>query len=284
MTSGAREVLASIAGKHPIIGDLALYQALPHSLPHVIASGELKRLAETDRRIRGGNDMKSTFGKTTALFGVLLAGAILTAPAVAQFGPGHADSFRDQEELQAQITELEQLHATFHAAISVQNPAGDSDEVITQRIRLILSIFAQDAKLTTAAGNYVGNGDPEDPATCPPPSGDTSPTGQQGTLCTFFKYVAGGLQPGNHWVSLTPAYKTKYVPVKKDGQWTSSVYFECHYFDVSTADGQAPPWTAESHVNLQGEARKIDGKWLLTTITSSPVGVPLPPPIEVPAR
>ena len=228
--------------------------------------------------------MTSTFKKMTALFSVLLAGALLGAPARAQAGQDHANNWQDQDELLAQMTELEQLHATFHASISVHDPAnGDTQEVITQRIREILSIFSQDARLTTAAGNYVGNGDPDDMATCPSPSGDSSPNGQQGTLCTFFKYVAGGLQMSNRWVSLTPAFKTKYVPVKKDGQWTSSVYFECHYFDVSSPAGSPPPWTAKSHVYLQGEAKKIDGKWLLTQVSSAAAGVPLPPPIVVPA-
>lgn len=224
--------------------------------------------------------MKSTFKAITSLFSVLLAGAFLTAPALAQSGAAHADNFRDQDEQLAQVAELEQqIHVTFHAAVTVHDPVnGDSADVITQRIRQALSIFTQDAELTTAAGNYIGNGDPDDPVSCPMPTGDTSPTGQQGTLCTFFKYVAGGLQQHNKFVSLSPAYKTKYVPVKDDGgQWTSSVYFECHYFDVSLNDTTGlPNWTAKSHVNLSGQAKKIDGRWLLTRVTSSAVGVPLP--------
>jgi len=199
-------------------------------------------------------------------------------------GAAHEDGWRDDDDRLVQMTELEKLHATFHAAVSVHDPVnGDSADVITQRIREALSIWAEDAHLTvisTAAtgGNYVGNGDPDDPESCPPPSGDTSATGQQGTLCTFFKYVSGGLQQANKFVSLSPVYKTKYVPVRdEDGQWKSSVYFECHYFDVSLnpATGQ-PSWTAKSHVNLDGEARKIDGRWLLTRVTSSAVSVPVP--------
>jgi hypothetical protein len=91
-------------------------------------------------------------------------------------------------------------------------------------------------------------------------------------------YLAGGLQQANKFVSLSPAYKTKYVPVKDyDGQWKSSVYFECHYFNVALnpATGQ-PFWTAVSHVDLDGEAKKIDGQWLLTKVTSSAVSVPVP--------
>ena len=223
-------------------------------------------------------EMKSTFRKYSRFVALLAVGVI------AATGAAHADGWRDDDEQLAQMTELEQLHATFHAAVSVHDPVnGDSPAVITQRIRDILAIWSRDARLTVVstaatAGNYVGNGDPDDPETCPPPSGDTSATGQQGTLCTFFKYVSGGLQAANKFVSLSPAYKTKYVPVRdEDGQWKSSVYFECHYFDVSTdAATGLPSWTAKSHVNLDGEARKIDGRWLLTRVSSSAVGVPVP--------
>ena len=227
--------------------------------------------------------MKPTFKKMTTLLSVLLAWALWTAPAVAQAGAAQADNFQDQDDQLAQMAELEQLHATFHASISVHDPVnGDSPEVITQRIRDMLAIWAQDGELTlvgttATAGNYIGNGDPTDPASCPPYSGDTSATGQQGTLCTFFKYVAGGMQQANKFVSLSPAFKTKYVPVKDAGQWTSTVYFECHYFDVSLnpATGQ-PFWTAKSHASLDGEAQKIDGRWLLTHATASTPGVPVP--------
>jgi hypothetical protein len=223
--------------------------------------------------------MKWTFRKTYARFVALLAVGIIAAVGVA-----HANGWQDDDEQLAQMTELEQLHATFHASISVHDPVnGDSPAVITQRTRDILAIWSKDAELTVVgttatAGNYIGNGDPEDPATCPTPSGDTSAAGKQGTLCTFFKYVAGGLQPANKFVSLSPAYKTKYVPVKDgDSQWKSSVYFECHYFDVSLnpATGQ-PFWTAKSHVDLSGEAKKINGKWLLTRVSSATVGIPIP--------
>ena len=228
--------------------------------------------------------MKLTFKKLTAMLSMLLAGALLTVPAVAQSGSSRADNWRDDDEQLAQMTELEQLHATFHAAVSVHDPVnGDSPAVITQRIREALSIWAKDAQLTvvstaTTAGNYIGNGDPDDPESCPEPTFDTSATGRQGTLCTFFKYVSGGLQIGNKFVSLSPAYKTKYFPVKgEDGEWKSSVYFECHYFDVSlNAATGLPNWTAKSHVDLDGEAKKIDGRWLLTRVSSAAVGVPIP--------
>jgi len=210
--------------------------------------------------------------------------AALLAAGMTAIGAAHAGGRgNDDVDTLAQMAELEQLHATFHGAASVHDPVnGDSAAVITQRIRDVLSIWAQDGKLiivntTDTAGNYVGQGDPDDPLTCPPPSYDTSAAGQQGTLCTFYKYVGGSWQAANKFISLSPAYNTKFVPVKKDGQWTSSVYFECHYFNVALnpATGQ-PFWTAVSHVDLDGQASKIDGKWLLTQATGAPVGVPVP--------
>jgi hypothetical protein len=223
--------------------------------------------------------MTSTFKKRYTRFVALLAVGIIAA-----IGAAHAGDWRDDDDRLAQVTELEQLHATFHAAVSVHDLVnGDSPAVITQRIRDILAIWTKNAKLTVVnttatAGNYIGNGDPDDPESCPLPSGDTSATGQQGTLCTFFKYVSGGLQQANKFVSLSPVYKTKFVPVKHDdGQWKSSVYFECHYFDVSLnpATGQ-PFWTAKSHVYLDGQAKKINGRWLLTKVSSSSAPVPVP--------
>ena len=209
--------------------------------------------------------------------------ALLTAVAAACMGTGYAGGWQHDQEQLAQMAELHNLHATFHAAVSVHDPVnGDSAAEITQRIKDALSVFAEDAVLnvvgsTATAGNYVGNGDPDDASTCPKPTGDTSAGGKQGTLCTFFKYVAGGLQQANRFVSLSPEYKTKFVPVYEDGQWTSSVYFECHYFDVSLNPATGLPfWTAKSHVDLDGVAKKINGKWLLTQVSSSAVGIPIP--------
>ena len=223
--------------------------------------------------------------RTTTLATYTRFAALLTAVAAACMGTAYAGDWehdQDQEQL-AQMAELEQLHAAFHAAVSVHDPVnGDSPRVITQRIRDAVALWTEDGEITivnttATAGNYIGKGDPDDPATCPEPTGDTSSTGQQGTLCTFFKYVAGGLQAANKFVSLTPEYKTKFVPVWEDGQWKSSVYFECHYFDVSLNPATGLPfWTAKSHVDLDGVAKKINGKWLLTQVSSTTVGIPIP--------
>jgi hypothetical protein len=235
---------------------------------------------QTRPKTKGEKNMKSTFQNRSTRFAALLAVGIL-----ATIGAARAGDWRDDDdERLAQSNELEKLHAAFHAAVSVHDPVnGDSPSVITQRIRDAVALWTEDGEITivsttAAAGNYIGSGDPDDPATCPEPSGDTSATGQQGTLCTFFKYVSGGLQPTNKFVSLSPAYKTKYFPVKERGdQWKSSVYFECHYFDVSLNPATGKPfWTAKSHVDLEGEAKKVDRRWLFTRVSSSAVSVPVP--------
>jgi hypothetical protein len=230
-------------------------------------------------KTKGKTDMKSICKKRyTRFVGLLAVGTI------AAIGAARAGDWRDDNDRLAQSAELEKLHAAFHAAVSVHDPVnGDSQSVITRRIRDAVALWTKDGEITIvsttiAAGNYIGSGDPDDPVTCPEPSGDTSEYGQQGTLCTFFKYVSGGLQIYNKFVSLSPAYKTKYVPVRDhEGRWKSSVYFECHYFDVSLnpATGQ-PFWTAKSHVDLDGEAKKIDGRWFFTRVSSSAVAVPVP--------
>jgi hypothetical protein len=232
-----------------------------------------------NRFFKGETNMKSIFKKGYTRFAVLLTVGIIAA-----IGAAHADGWQDDSEQLAQMAELEQLHAAFHAAVSVHDPVnGDSATVITQRIRDAVALWTEDGEITivstaTSAGNYIGYGDPDNPATCPPPTGDTSATGQQGTLCTFFKYVSGGMQQPNKFVSLSPAYKTKYVPEKDwGGQWKSSVYFECHYFDVSLNPATGlPVWTAKSHVDLSGEAKKIHGRWFFTHVSSAAVGVPIP--------
>ena len=84
-----------------------------------------------------------TFASYTS-FVVLLAGGIIAA-----IGVAHAAGWGDDDDQLAQVAELEQLHATFHAAVSVHDPVnGDSSTVITQRIRDILAIWTQDGELT----------------------------------------------------------------------------------------------------------------------------------------
>ena len=176
----------------------------------------------------------------------------------------------------SQQAELHQLQAAFHRIASVHDPVnGDSAAVIEQRIRDMLSLWTDDGSLTLQVGgafdgNYVGNGDPADPTTCPVPSGD--PT-NRGTLCTLFKYVSGSFQPANKFVSLAPAFLTEFTVHGN----TAAVYFQCHYFNVAINPATGNPfWTGASHLVFDGTASKVQGIWLFSHANVPLAGVPIP--------
>ena len=158
---------------------------------------------------------------------------------------------------------------------------GDSPAVITQRIREALSIWAEDAEhvstlprqeiISATAIRMI-------PQVALHPRATRLPPVNRARCARSSSMLPAGCRQANKFVSLSPAYKTKFVPVKDDdGRWKSSVYFECHYFDVSLDPATGLPlWTAESHVDLDGEAKKINGRWLLTHVSSSAVSVPVP--------
>jgi len=183
--------------------------------------------------------------------------------------PGYAGS-------NAQLAQLYQLQAAFHRAATVHDPVnGDSAAVIDQRIRDMLSLWTDDGSLNVQVGgaldgDYIGNGDPADPSTCPVPSSD--PT-NRGTLCTFFKYVAGAFQPANKFVSLAPSFLTEFTIHGN----TATVYFQCHYFNVAINPASGKPlWTAVSHLVLDGTASKVNGVWLFSHANGPLAGVPIP--------
>ena len=175
-----------------------------------------------------------------------------------------------------QLAQLYQLQAAFHRAATVHDPVnGDSATAIDQRIRDMLSLWTDDGSITLEVGgaldgDYLGNGDPADPSTCPPPSGD--PT-NRGTLCTLFKYVSGSFQPANKFVSLAPSYLTEFG-VHGD---SATVYFQCHYFNVAINPATGKPfWTGASHLVFDGTASKVHGIWLFSHANAPLAGVPIP--------
>jgi hypothetical protein len=200
------------------------------------------------------------------LLGIMMWGISLMA----------SDDAATSTYIQAQEAELEQLHAQFHSAASSHNiVTGDSQEEIDKRIRQVLALWIKDGYLKLASGSpfdgdYIGRGSLENPAECPAPSGNRA---NQGTLCTFYKYVAGSFQPGNIFISLTSAYKTHY---KVTGN-TALLFFECHYFDVAIDPTTGEPaWTAVSHVAYSGGAVKVNGVWRFSWAVSPKVPVPVP--------
>ncbi len=163
------------------------------------------------------------------------------------------------------------MQAAFHRYATVHDPVlGDSPEVITQRIRDMLSLWTSNAVLSvqgfgTIDGYYIGNGDPDDPSSCPASSGVEG--GYRGTLCTYFKWVAGSFQAPNKFIVLTPSYSTSF-DISGD---TATGYWECHYYDVSTT-----PWTAKSKIQTNTSFQRVKGHWLFSSIDATPAGIPIP--------
>jgi hypothetical protein len=198
--------------------------------------------------------------------GGLISAAMLLAAVALPISPAHAAG-RDNDN--TQTAELYQLQAAFHRVASVHHLTGDDQATINQRIQDMLALWTDDAVLVLAVGSphdghYIGKGDLF--SNCSMPSGDPN---NQGTLCTFFKYVSGSFQSQNIFVSLAPSYQTQFQ-VRGN---TAMVYFECHYFDVS---GSPPAWIARSHVGFMGSARKVDGQWLFSDAYAQVPPVPIP--------
>jgi hypothetical protein len=181
-----------------------------------------------------------------------------------------------QSERSTQTAELHRLQAAFHREATVHDPVnGDSEDAINQRIVAMLSLWTEDGWLLLDVGGdrdgyYLGKGDLADPSACPNPSNSY---GNRGTLCTFFKYVAGSLQPANKFVSLAPSYKTQFHVRGPN----ATVYFECHYFNVAMDPATGRPlWTPASHIVFNGGARLVDGRWRLSYAHLPAAGVPIP--------
>lgn len=170
-----------------------------------------------------------------------------------------------------QEAELYKLQAAFHRSATVHDPVlGDSSEVITQRIREMLSLWTSSAVLSVQGfgpidGYYIGNGDPDDASSCPKPAGTAG--SYRGTLCTYFKWVAGSFQASNKFIVLTPSYLTSF-DISGD---TATGYWECHYYDVS-----ATPWTAKVKIQTNTSFQKVKGHWFLSSIEATPAGIPIP--------
>jgi len=188
---------------------------------------------------------------------------------------GSAKSAAAQND-NTQTSELYKLQAAYHRAATVRDPVnGDSQAMITDRLRDVLSLFTADAVLYLNVGSardgyYFGNGDPDDASTCPAPSSDPN---NRGTLCTFYKYVSGPYQVTNKFVALTPSYKESF---DVNGN-TATVYFECHYFNVAIDPATGKPlWTAASHASFNGSARKVNGNWLFSYANGAVPPLPVP--------
>src|SRR6266508_35523 len=129
-------------------------------------------------------------------------------------------------QIKADTYDIEQMEVTWHKASS------------TKDVDLMMSIWADNATFTVGAKTYTG----------------------KDQIREFFATQAGPFKPENTWVSETPAYKIR-VTVAGD---RGTLYFECHYVDVSTKQ-------VKSVVAADQNVARINGKWLITnSVSASP--------------
>lgn len=153
---------------------------------------------------------------------ILGAGAVLALPACGGSGSPSAD--QEQLQREADTYAIDEIERTWHKASS------------TQDVDLMMSIWAPDATFNIGTETLAG----------------------KDQIRSFFATKAGPFQPGNHWVSDTPAYKVR-ITVNGD---KGTLYFECHYVDVKTGK-------VVSVVAADQNVQRIDGNWLITSAAAA---------------
>jgi len=184
---------------------------------------------------------KTNINKKPVRVALLLASIISLAPLFSTSAMAQTTTNRQP----ADIAALYQLQAAFHRATSCAGLDRD------QHIQDMLALWTEDGVLIAGSTTYQGRG-VWNGSVC-------TPAGP--TLCDFFANHAGPFVSGRAWVGLSTSFKTA-IDVLGD---TATLFFECHYFDVSTTP---PQWRSDASYGVPGQpltglARKVNGKWLI---------------------
>jgi hypothetical protein len=107
----------------------------------------------------------------------------------------------------------------------------------TKNLDLMLSLFADDATLTSGGKTYKGKDE-----------------------IRGYWQAAGPFQPQNQWVAYTPAFRIKYTV---DGD-KAHLYFECLYVDKAKNNIAA-------HTNSDDVLVRANGKWFIKDMKASSV-------------
>ena len=151
---------------------------------------------------------------------IVVLGVVLTVSLTACGGSSKASAATQALQKQADVNAIDAIEKTWHKASSTHN------------VSLMMSVWAPDSTFTIGPGTLTGKSQIRD----------------------FFAHKAAPFQPGNHWVSDTPAYKIR-ITVNGD---RGTLYFECHYIDVKTQK-------VVSVAGADQTVQKINGKWLITS-------------------
>ena len=155
---------------------------------------------------------------------IAMLGLVLAVLLAACGGSGKQSTANQELQQQADMYAIDQIEKTWHKASS------------THDVDLMMTLWAPDATFNNGTETLEG----------------------KAQIREFFANKAGPFQPQNHWVSDTPAYKIR-ITVNGD---KGTLYFECHYIDVSTGK-------VASVVGADQNVQKIDGKWLITSLATA---------------
>jgi ketosteroid isomerase-like protein len=156
---------------------------------------------------------------------IATAGLVLTVSLTACGGSATNPTAGAQTQKQADYYAIDQIERTWHKASSTKN------------VDLMMTVWAPNATFSVGPETLSG----------------------KKQIRGFFVHKAGPFQPGNHWVSETPAYKIRITANGDNG----TLYFECHYVDVKTGK-------VVNVVAADQDVKKIGGKWLITSSSAAP--------------
>ena len=147
--------------------------------------------------------------------------ALAAAVSVAVAATVHAAT----EENAQDFMDIHKIEIVFHEAGTTKNLA------------LMLSLFADDATLSSGGKTYTG----------------------KDQIKSYWQ-AAGVFQPQNQWVAYTPAFRIKYAV---EGN-AAHLYFECLYVD-KVANKIA------AHTNSNDALVRVNGKWLIKDMKAAAV-------------
>jgi hypothetical protein len=148
--------------------------------------------------------------------GLLFAVAATTALSVAAVQATTEENPKD-------FMDIHKIEIAFHEAGTTKN------------LDLMLSLFADDATITSGGKTYTGK-----------------------DQIRAYWQAAGPFQPQNQWVAYTPAFRIKY-DVEGDA---ARFYFECLYVDKAANK-------IAVHTNSDDTLVRVNGKWLIKTMKAA---------------